>query len=128
MNCLITQKVTLFFECLAIPVFYSVAAQFVTAQCTNWSVLHRCLLGKKTPFFLWKTVWALSKIKYCYLFHILICRNGNWENGKQKKMNLLIFCVVCSSSIYRFWLPLRYLQTLLTVYQCHKWLNMFFMW
>jgi hypothetical protein len=37
-------------------------------------------------------------------------------------------CVVCSSSIYRFWLPLRYLQTLLTVYQCHKWLNMFFMW
>jgi hypothetical protein len=32
MNCLITQKVTLFFECLAIPVFYSVAAQFVTAQ------------------------------------------------------------------------------------------------
>ena len=27
-------------------------------------------------------------------------------------------CVVCSSSIYRFWLPLWYLQSLLTVLMC----------
>ena len=29
-------------------------------------------------------------------------------------------CVVCSA-IYRFWLPLWYLQTLLMEYLCHKW-------
>ena len=30
-------------------------------------------------------------------------------------MYVLCHCVVCSSTIYRFWLPIRYLQTLLNI-------------
>ena len=33
------------------------------------------------------------------------------------------YCVVCSSSIYRFWLPLWYLQTLLSCSCFHRLLN-----
>jgi hypothetical protein len=34
-------------------------------------------------------------------------------------------CVVCFSSIYRFWLPLWYLQTLLKLLNCLKYISFF---